>query len=177
MTIAGLLLGLGAAAGLAWWLRSLLFDVEPFAMPVYAGVCLILVAAITLATVLPARRATRVDPLIALRTERDLDAMKVTLGAFEELVLMAVEALGDAAYSANLQRTLEREARRPVSLGAVHSSLERLEAKRLLGRLLASRQAAAAAGGVACFRSTRDGRAALRDVQAVRQRLLRTSSQ
>ena len=42
---------------------------------------------------------------------------------------MAVEHLA-RAYSANLQRTLERETRRPVSLGAVHSSLERLEAKR-----------------------------------------------
>ena len=69
MTITGLLLGLSAAAGLAWWLRSLLFEVEPFAIPVYAGVCFVLAAAIGLATVLPARRATRVDPLIALRTE------------------------------------------------------------------------------------------------------------
>ena len=69
MTITGMLLGLSAAAGLAWWLRSLLFEVEPFAIPVYAGVCFVLAAAIGLATVLPARRATRVDPLIALRTE------------------------------------------------------------------------------------------------------------
>ncbi|HYN06384.1 MAG TPA: ABC transporter permease [Vicinamibacterales bacterium] len=69
MTVMGLALGLGGAAGLAWWLRSLLFEVQPFAIPVYAGVCVILVIAIALATVLPARRATRVDPLIALRTE------------------------------------------------------------------------------------------------------------
>ena len=69
MTVTGLVLGLTAAAGLAWWLRSLLFEVEPFAVPAYAGVCLILTVAIALATVLPARRATRVDPLIALRTE------------------------------------------------------------------------------------------------------------
>lgn len=69
MTIVGLVIGLAGAAGLAWWLRSLLFEVEPFAIPVYAGVSVILVAAIALATVLPARRATRVDPLIALRTE------------------------------------------------------------------------------------------------------------
>jgi predicted permease len=69
MTAFGLVLGLAAGAGLAWWLRSLLFEVEPFALPVYAGVCVVLTAAIALATVLPARRATRVDPLIALRTE------------------------------------------------------------------------------------------------------------
>jgi putative ABC transport system permease protein len=69
MTMAGLVLGLAAAAGLAWWMRALLFEVRPFAIPVYAAVCVILTAAIVLATVLPARRATRVDPLIALRTE------------------------------------------------------------------------------------------------------------
>jgi hypothetical protein len=34
------------------------------------------------------------------------------LGAFEELVLLAVEALGEAAYGANIQRVLEREAKR-----------------------------------------------------------------
>ena len=69
MTIVGLVLGLCGAAGLAWWLRSLLFEVQPFAIPVYAGVSVILVTAIALATILPARRATHVDPLIALKTE------------------------------------------------------------------------------------------------------------
>ena len=54
------------------------------------------------------------------------------IGAFEELVLLAVEALGVDAYAANLQRVLEREARRPVSLGAVHTSLDRLENKGLV---------------------------------------------
>lgn len=93
------------------------------------------------------------------------------LGAFEELVLMAVEALGDHAYAANLQRVLEREARRPVSLGAVHTSLERLEAK----AWLASRDSAPVAtrGGRRrrLFNLTRDGRAALRAAHALRRRL------
>jgi ABC-type antimicrobial peptide transport system permease subunit len=69
MTTMGLVLGLGAAAGLAWWMRTLLFEVQPFSIPVYGGVCVILVAAIAIATILPARRAMRVDPLAALRTE------------------------------------------------------------------------------------------------------------
>ena len=99
------------------------------------------------------------------------------LGAFEELVLLAVDALGEAAYGANLQRTLEREARRPVSLGAVHSSLERLEAKRLLASSVGEPTGGRGGRRRRVFTLTREGRMALRDVQAVRQRLLRTSPQ
>jgi PadR family transcriptional regulator len=97
------------------------------------------------------------------------------LGAFEELVLMAVQALGDAAYSASLQRTLEREARRPVSLGAVHSSLERLEAKGLLSSTIGEPTGGRGGRRRRVFTLTRDGRAALRDVRAVRERLTKTS--
>jgi PadR family transcriptional regulator, regulatory protein PadR len=95
------------------------------------------------------------------------------LGSFEELVLMAVDALGEDAYSANLQRTLEREARRPVSLGAVHSSLERLEAKRLLASAVGEPTGGRGGRRRRVFALTREGRTALRDVSALRQRLAR----
>jgi DNA-binding PadR family transcriptional regulator len=94
-------------------------------------------------------------------------------GSFEELVLLAVGALGDAAYSANLQRTLEREARRPVSLGAVHSSLERLEAKGLLASAYGEPTGGRGGRRRRVFALTRAGRAALRSLHAVRQRLAR----
>ena len=99
------------------------------------------------------------------------------LGAFEELVLLAVEALGADAYAANLQRQLEREARRPVSLGAVHTSLERLEAKALLRSSISAPLAERGGRRRRLFGLTRDGRAALRDVRALRERVarLRTS--
>jgi PadR family transcriptional regulator len=95
------------------------------------------------------------------------------LGAFEELVLLAVDALGDEAYSANLQRTLEREARRPVSLGAVHSSLERLETKGLLASAVGEPTGGRGGRRRRVFSVTREGRTALREVRAVRQRLAR----
>ena len=93
------------------------------------------------------------------------------LGAFEELVLMAVDALGDAAYSAELQRTLERESRRAVSLGAVHSSLERLEAKGLLASTMSDPTGERGGRRRRLFALTRTGKAALRQAHAVRQRI------
>jgi DNA-binding PadR family transcriptional regulator len=95
------------------------------------------------------------------------------LGAFEELVLMTVDALGDSAYGAQLQRTLERESRRPVSLGAVHSSLERLEAKGLLSSVLSDPLSERGGRRRRVFALTREGRTTLRRVHAVRERITR----
>jgi ABC-type antimicrobial peptide transport system permease subunit len=69
MTIIGVATGLGGAALLAGWMRTVLFEVDPFALPVYAGVALVLIVSIALATIVPARRAMRVDPLIALKAD------------------------------------------------------------------------------------------------------------
>jgi len=69
LTLLGLLLGIGGALGLTQLLASLLFGVggrDPLTMAVVAGI-LGLVA--LLACLLPARRSTKVDPLIALRCE------------------------------------------------------------------------------------------------------------
>ena len=93
------------------------------------------------------------------------------LGAFEELVLLAVEALTEHAYSANLQRVLEREARRAVSLGAVHTVLERLEAKGLLSSSVSDPIGERGGRRRRVYAATRDGRAALQEMKAVRHRL------
>jgi ABC-type antimicrobial peptide transport system permease subunit len=60
---------LGAAAGLTRWMASLLFGVKALDPLTYAGVAAILIAAAALASYFPARRATRIDPLDALRAE------------------------------------------------------------------------------------------------------------
>jgi ABC-type antimicrobial peptide transport system permease subunit len=65
----GAILGLGAAAGLTRLMSSLLFGVAALDPLTYAGVAAILIAAAALASYVPARRATRVDPLDALRAE------------------------------------------------------------------------------------------------------------
>ena len=69
LVFAGLALGAAAAIGLTRMMRTLLFEVEPADPPTFAGVSLALVAVALLACYLPARRALRVDPLLALRRE------------------------------------------------------------------------------------------------------------
>ena len=51
------------------------------------------------------------------------------LGAFEELVLLAVGSLTDKAYGVAIKEALEAQTGRPPSIGALHSALYRLEDK------------------------------------------------
>jgi putative ABC transport system permease protein len=65
----GLAVGLVAAAGLMRILSSQLFGVQPFDPVTYLAVVACLGGVAALATWLPARQATRVDPMLALRAE------------------------------------------------------------------------------------------------------------
>jgi ABC-type lipoprotein release transport system permease subunit len=68
LVVTGSLIGLGGGALLTRWIRGLLFEVSP-ADPLTIGAATLFLAAIALiATLAPARRATRVNPLIALRS-------------------------------------------------------------------------------------------------------------
>ena len=50
-------------------MTSLLFNVQPTDPAAYAAVSLVLIAVALLASYLPARHASRIDPLVALRDE------------------------------------------------------------------------------------------------------------
>ena len=65
----GLALGLGGALLLSRTLESLLFSVSPSDPATLAAVALLLLATTLLAGYLPARRATRIDPVVALRAD------------------------------------------------------------------------------------------------------------
>jgi putative ABC transport system permease protein len=65
----GLAIGLAGAFGLSRYVESLLFDVPPTDATSYAVVCVVLATVAFVAAYLPARRAARIDPLLALRAE------------------------------------------------------------------------------------------------------------
>jgi predicted permease len=65
----GVVLGLVGAVLLSRYMTTLLFNVQPTDPIVYAWVSLVLIGVAMLASYLPARRASRIDPLTALRDE------------------------------------------------------------------------------------------------------------
>jgi putative ABC transport system permease protein len=69
LLIIGSVIGLVSAIVLSQFLQRVLFDVKGADPKIYLGVGLLMFAATMLACWIPARRASRVDPIVALRTE------------------------------------------------------------------------------------------------------------
>ena len=69
LTAAGIAIGIGVAVVLTRVISAYLFGVSPIDPLTYAVVSAVLAAVALVATYLPARRAARVDPLVALRTD------------------------------------------------------------------------------------------------------------
>lgn len=67
LTVAGLVAGLVLAAATSRVIATMLFGVQPLDTRAYAGVLLLSVPMILLAALVPATRAARVDPTVALR--------------------------------------------------------------------------------------------------------------
>ena len=65
----GVVAGLAVAIALTRWMYSLLYEVSPLDLPTYIGASLVLILATAAACYVPSRRATRVDPVDALRAE------------------------------------------------------------------------------------------------------------
>ena len=62
-------LGLAGAAGVSRFLEAFLFEIAPLDPVTYGAVAILLLAVSWLACFWPAHRASRVDPLVAIRME------------------------------------------------------------------------------------------------------------
>ena len=69
LTGTGIVLGLGVAIVATRWLEALLFEVKPYDPLTFGGISVLLLAVALIACYVPARRAARVDPLLALRAD------------------------------------------------------------------------------------------------------------
>ncbi|MFZ0864501.1 MAG: FtsX-like permease family protein [Candidatus Sulfotelmatobacter sp.] len=69
LTLIGIVIGVGLALGLTRLIADFLFGVKPTDPATYAAVALGLILVALLACYIPARRATKVDPIVALRYE------------------------------------------------------------------------------------------------------------
>jgi predicted permease len=69
LSFAGVIIGLAGALSTTRYLRALLFGVGPLDWVTFVGVALLLTLTALFASYLPARRATRADPMMALRAE------------------------------------------------------------------------------------------------------------
>ena len=65
----GLVLGLGASAGTMHLIQSMLYETKPLDPTIFTTVAATLLAVAALACMIPAWRASRIDPMQALRTE------------------------------------------------------------------------------------------------------------
>jgi putative ABC transport system permease protein len=69
LALAGTMFGLAVAAGVAWLLRGMLFGIAAADPVTFAAVASLLIMVALVAAYFPARRAMRVDPMVALRYE------------------------------------------------------------------------------------------------------------
>ena len=97
--------------------------------------------------------------------------MKGFIGEFEELVLLTIAALGDQAYGTLILESIEKRANRKMSLGALHSTLSRLEDKGFITSSLGEPTAKRGGRRKRYFTLTNDAVIALNNIKSLRDDL------
>lgn len=95
------------------------------------------------------------------------------LGEFEELLLLALQALQEDTYVVPVQQYLERISGRSVSLGAVYAGLDRLELKGFVRSTLGDATAERGGKRKRLFSVTHAGVRTVQEVRRVREAIWR----
>jgi PadR family transcriptional regulator, regulatory protein PadR len=97
--------------------------------------------------------------------------MKGYLGEFEELVLLTISALNDNAYGVAIKEDIETRTNRSISIGALHSTITRLEEKGLIKSWLGDPSQERGGRRKRNFELTHQGKVALHHVKELRDQL------
>ncbi len=93
------------------------------------------------------------------------------LGEFEELVLLTIAALGNDAYGVSIQQDIETRCNRSISIGALHSTITRLEEKGFLKSWTGGATAERGGRRKRYFEITEAGKKVLSEAKSLRDEL------
>ncbi|MBS1545680.1 MAG: helix-turn-helix transcriptional regulator [Bacteroidetes bacterium] len=97
------------------------------------------------------------------------------IGEFEELVLLTISGLGDEAYGVAIKEDIEKRCRRDISIGALHSTITRLEEKGYIKSWLGDPTQERGGRRKRFFELTRSGVNILHETKALRDELWKVS--
>jgi len=101
--------------------------------------------------------------------------MKGYIGEFEELVLLTVACLGEEAYGVSIKEDIERRSDRTISVGALHSTITRLEEKGMLKSWLGEPTQERGGRRKRFFEITHQGKVTLHHMKDLRDELWKLS--
>jgi PadR family transcriptional regulator PadR len=101
--------------------------------------------------------------------------MKGYIGEFEELVLLTIASLTDKAYGVAIKEDIETRTDRRISIGALHSTITRLEEKGLIKSWLGDPTQERGGRRKRFFEITHQGKVSLHHVKGMRDELWKLS--
>jgi PadR family transcriptional regulator, regulatory protein PadR len=104
-------------------------------------------------------------------TTKNQKIMAIYLGEFEELVLLTVAALDGDAYGVSIQQDIETRCKRSISIGALHSTITRLEEKGFLKSWTGGATQERGGRSKRYFEVTQAGKKALTESKSLRDEL------
>jgi DNA-binding PadR family transcriptional regulator len=96
---------------------------------------------------------------------------RTNIGEFEEIVMLTIGILGENAYGLAIKLEIEKRLNRPVSMGALHTGLYRLEEKGYLKSKLGEMTNVRGGKPKRFFKVTASGQKAVKEAMESRQKL------